>query len=85
MPDFKKLFSGTYSDATSMVLELACPSPMGAMVRGTGFFLGAISIMTLGYFLKKRTDLQSAGILLIKDFKVVETLTERATGPVLSG
>lgn len=67
-----------------MVLELACPSPMGAMVRGTGFFLGGISVMTLCYLLQERTDLQSAGILSIKDFKVVETLSERATGPVLA-
>lgn len=68
-----------------MVLELACPSPMGAMVRGTGFFLGAISVMTLCYLLQERTDLQSDGILSIKDFTVVETLSERATGPVLAG
>ena len=27
-----------------MVVEMACPSPMGVMFRGTGLLLGAISI-----------------------------------------
>lgn len=68
-----------------MVLEMACPSPMGAMLRGTGFFLGAISLMTLCYRLRERTDLQSAGMVSIKPFQVFETLSEKATGPVLAG
>lgn len=39
----------THSDAASMVLEVACPSPMGVMFmfRGTGLLLGAISTTTL--------------------------------------
>lgn len=36
----------THSDAASMVFEVACPSPMGVMFRGTGLLLGAISITT---------------------------------------
>lgn len=41
--------------------------------------------MTLCYRLRERTDLQSAGIVSIKPFQVVETLSEKATGPVLAG
>lgn len=34
----------TYSDATSVLVELDNPSPTGAMFRGTGLFLGAMLI-----------------------------------------
>lgn len=44
--------SATYSDAASIVLEVACPSPMGVMLRGTGLLLGAIWITTLTDFIK---------------------------------
>lgn len=53
---FEAGLGNTHSDATSMVLELACASPVGAMVRGPGFLLGAISLMTLCCLFQERTD-----------------------------